>query len=234
MLRTAPSAFITVALYSFTPRLTRNVIRANFSSNTYHSLPQRRSLFSLPLGHIVGVVHLDDCVRNAKSRWAEPGKWHWILSKPRPIGPVKCKGWLGLWTPSRVVMRKLRQRQEPHVGIFWLFQGKVIIDSTPRTKAEPYGECRTHARGHLEQWTELQRIGTVPAGVEYEEPPRGRVVWYPAREHFLLYADRCILRKPAALKKVMDALFLPRDRTTTSSDPHYRCPRCLSGYGRAV
>jgi hypothetical protein len=69
--------------------------------------PSEESLLSLPLGHIVGVVHLDDCVRNAKSVWAQPGKWHWLLSEPRPIRPVMCKGWLGLWTPSTAVMRKL-------------------------------------------------------------------------------------------------------------------------------
>jgi hypothetical protein len=30
-----------------------------------------------------------------------------VLSKPRPIRPVMCKDWLGLWTPSTAVMRKL-------------------------------------------------------------------------------------------------------------------------------
>jgi hypothetical protein len=73
----------------------------------YIEPPSEESLLSLSLGHIVGVVNLDDCVRNAKSLWAEPGKWHWLLGKRRPIRPVMCKGWLGLWTPSAAVMRRL-------------------------------------------------------------------------------------------------------------------------------
>jgi hypothetical protein len=121
----------------------------------------------------------------------------------------------------------MRQPQETRVGIFWLFRGRVIIDSTQLSQAEPYGEFRGHARGHLEHWTELQRIGKVPTSVEYEEPRRGRVVYNPARDQFALYADPCILGKPAAMKKVMDALFLPRGQTTTLSDSHYRCSRCL-------
>jgi len=121
----------------------------------------------------------------------------------------------------------MRQRHEHRVGVFWLFQGKVITDSTPISKAEPYGECLTHPRGHLEHWTELQQRGTVPAGVEYEEPPRGRVVYFPASDRFVLYADRCILSKKAVLKRIMTALFLPAERTTTSSDLHYRCAGCL-------
>jgi hypothetical protein len=122
----------------------------------------------------------------------------------------------------------VRQRGERHVGIFWLFQDRVITDSTPLSKAEPYREYLTHPRSHLEHWTNLQHSGTVPAGVEYEEPPRGRVAFLPANERFVLYADRCILSKKAVLKQIMTVLFLPPERTTTSSDPHYRCARCLS------
>jgi hypothetical protein len=119
------------------------------------------------------------------------------------------------------------QRGKCHVGIFWLFQGKVITDSTPLSKAEPYGECLTHPRSHLEHWTDLQHSGSVPADVEYEEPPRGRVVYFPANDRFVPYADRCILSKKTVLKRIMTALFLPAERTSTSSDLHYRCAGCL-------
>jgi hypothetical protein len=63
--------------------------------------------------------------------------------------------------------------------------------------------------------------------VEYEEPPRGRVIYYPAEKSFVIYADRCILRKKAVVKRILKALSLPAQRTTTSSDPHYCCARCL-------
>jgi hypothetical protein len=36
---------------------------------------------------------------------------------------------------------------EPRVGIFWLLDGKVIIDSTPLSMAEPYGTALTHPTG---------------------------------------------------------------------------------------
>lgn len=121
-----------------------------------------------------------------------------------------------------------RHSQESRVGIFWLFRGKLIIDFTPLSKAERYGECRNHARGHLEHWTELQRLRTVPADVEYEEPPRGRVVYDSTHERFVLYADRCILSKKAVLEQIIVALLLPSEQTTTSSDLHYRCVGCLS------
>jgi hypothetical protein len=120
-----------------------------------------------------------------------------------------------------------RAKAEPRVGIFWLFGGKLITDSTPVSDAEPYADGMTHPRGHLKHWTDLQKTGKVSQDVEYEEPPRGRVSYYPQSEEFVLYADPCILAKKKLVRQIMAALNLPGKRTTTSKDPHYRCARCL-------
>lgn len=81
---------------------------------------------------------------------------------------------------------------EPKVGISWLFGGKPILDTPPLRQAEAYGEAKTHPRGHLQHWTELQRRGAMSPDIEYEDPPPGRVVYYPREKQFVLYADRFI------------------------------------------
>jgi hypothetical protein len=126
--------------------------------------------------------------------------------------------------------KKAEVSHEPHVGIFWLFGDRLIIDSTPVSKAEPYGLAKTHGRGHLKYWTELQRSGAVPPEVEYEEPPRGRVGYYPKEERFVLRADHCILAEKNAVRRIMKAMNLPPN-TTMEPDPHYRCSRCLHTRG---
>ena len=50
---------------------------------------------------------------------------------------------------------------EPKVGIFWLVGGKLMVDVTPTSHAETYGECLGHAKGHFEYWTELQHAGVI-------------------------------------------------------------------------
>lgn len=118
--------------------------------------------------------------------------------------------------------------EEPRVGIFWLLgDGRLLVDSTPLAEAEPYGECLTHPRSHVDQWEELQRQGIAPRDVEYEEMPRGRVVYDARQKRFTIYGDRCILRGKAIARKVMLAMRLAESQTETSSDPHYRCSRCL-------
>jgi hypothetical protein len=55
----------------------------------------------LPGGAILGAVEITDCVENARSRWAEPGYFHWRLADPRPLRrPIPAKGSLGLWRVS--------------------------------------------------------------------------------------------------------------------------------------
>jgi hypothetical protein len=39
-----------------------------------------------------------------------------------------------------------RRVKGPHVGIFWLLHGKLVIDSTPLNKAEPYGDHLIYPR----------------------------------------------------------------------------------------
>ena len=117
---------------------------------------------------------------------------------------------------------------ESCVGIFWLFRDEIIIDSTPLSKAELYGTALTHPTGHIDYWTRLQHTGAVPAEVEYEEPPRGRVVFDKREQCFHLLADKCILSRRKVVKKIMDAMHLPPGKTSEGRDEHYRCFECLS------
>ena len=118
--------------------------------------------------------------------------------------------------------------QEPQVGIFWRIRRRLVVDTTPLSAAEPYGYCLTHPHGHFSAWTDLQQSGQVPKDVEYEEPPRGRVLFDKRRGRFVLLADRCILRHRGIVSSILTRLHLPPERTDLNTDAHYRCSRCLA------
>lgn len=118
----------------------------------------------------------------------------------------------------------------PKVGIFWLIADRLILDASPLNEAEPYGDCLTHQKGHIDFWTEQQRLGELPKEVEYEEHPRGRVVFNTKTHRFMMYADRCILVNKAAVNQIKKAMHLPLGQTDVGTDGrsgHYRCYRCL-------
>ena len=105
---------------------------------------------------------------------------------------------------------------------------KLLVERTPLTKAGRYGDFKIHEHGHEEYWEELLKGGAVPPGAEYEEFPRGRVAYDARTQRFSLLADRCFLRNTRKVAELIQRLRLPADRTTTGTDPHYRCVRCLT------
>jgi hypothetical protein len=125
------------------------------------------------------------------------------------------------------VARKQPQ-DERCVGIFWLVGGILLIDKTPLSEAEPYGNCLTHPAGHVQVWKEYQREGKVPLEMEYEEQPRGRVLFDTVINRFSILADVCILKRKRLITKIMAELNLPTT-TRAGADSHYRCSACLYG-----
>lgn len=121
--------------------------------------------------------------------------------------------------------------EESRVGIFWMLaRGKLILDSVPLGEAETYGDSLTHLRGHVDRWEELQKAGLVDPDTPYEQWPRGRVRYATKAKRFSLYADRCILARPAVIERILAALRLPSEAVEIRTDSHYRCARCLERF----
>jgi hypothetical protein len=114
----------------------------------------------------------------------------------------------------------------PHLGIFWLVDGKLIFDSSPLSEAEPYGDHMTHPRSHVNVWEKFERSGRVPRGSEYEGYPRGRVMFDTTNESFTILADKCILKRKDMIAQIKKALHLSK-KVKLDTDLHYRCPNCL-------
>lgn len=119
----------------------------------------------------------------------------------------------------------------PAVGIFWRVDGIVVVDRSTLDTAEPYGDCLTHAAGHYERWLEWQLLGAPSllalgypvaiATTEYDDWPRGRVVYEVVPRRFVLYADRR-LQKPVIIATLKEAFGLSDAAVVIRSDAHYR------------
>jgi hypothetical protein len=56
---------------------------------------------------------------------------------------------------------------------------------------------------------------------EYEDWPRGRIVFDRSRDLFVLYADRKLLT-PATIARIETQFHLPGERTEIQTDGHYQ------------
>ena len=122
------------------------------------------------------------------------------------------------------------------VGIVWGVPDgrpglRLVTDLTSLAEAEPYGECLTHPRGHWEVWERWRRLGSaglqhrgLPTAIafhEYEDFPRGRVVFHAGSFRFTLYADPTLRRAPV-LGSILRAFGLTPARCDVRADLHYR------------
>ena len=124
----------------------------------------------------------------------------------------------------------------PCVGIFWGIRDKargtaLLADKTPIDGGEAYGDCIAHPTGHYEFWEGLSAMGaaalmsrglpTAPAWHEYEEFPRGRIVYWPKNRRFIVYADRRLQTKDFIERLVVE-FDIPNGSYAVRTDPHYR------------
>jgi hypothetical protein len=125
------------------------------------------------------------------------------------------------------------QRETLQLGIFWLVQTteaepRLLAAGCPLDQAEPYGDCLTYVPGHFETWAHWRRDRTVDPALralvrsyEYEDWPRGRIVFDRSHDLFIIYADRKLLTT-ATIARLKTHFLLPTERIEVQSDFHYQ------------
>jgi hypothetical protein len=119
------------------------------------------------------------------------------------------------------------------VGIFWMVEtgrreARLLTAGCLLESAEPYGDFLTFPDGHYEVWGRWRNSkGTDPAmravvrAFEYEDWPRGRIVFERLKKRFLLYADRKLML-PGSIARIQKRFAISPDRTTVETDFHYQ------------
>ena len=125
--------------------------------------------------------------------------------------------------------------QNPFIGIFWGITERghslLLCDKVPLIKGELYGDAITWGE-HYNFWEELrsQKLPhtrtQVPAWSEYDEWPRGRVIYQTQKEKFIVYADQKLLTETAR-QAITKAFSLPTPDTYYYSDSHYKSIRII-------
>ena len=111
----------------------------------------------------------------------------------------------------------------PELGIFWIDDsGTMFSESISLRDAPDYGECKIFEGSHFELWSKAVRSNPKWRDKEYEEIPRGRVVYRkdPHKPEFIVYLPKRISKYK---NKVIDRFNLPSGHVRFDmSDEHYR------------
>jgi len=132
-------------------------------------------------------------------------------SKTAPIGP----------SPGRV-------------GIFWFHKGRLIARPIPLEQAETRSTRRDSPDAHVRVWPRLvaRHAAEFPilSILEYDEVPRGRVIFDTATQTFFIYMDVTLFDHADPTKgpstpvwgALRNAFELTGRQIRFATDPHYR------------
>jgi hypothetical protein len=130
-------------------------------------------------------------------------------------------------------MNSAFQAAVPSVGIFWLVETTVgtthwLTAGCSLEAAEPFGDFLTFDDGHYEVWERWRHTKDLDAPLrglvrsyEYEDWPRGRIVYDRSKNRFTLYADRKLM-KAETIARIREQFALPAELASVKSDFHYQ------------
>jgi hypothetical protein len=135
--------------------------------------------------------------------------------------------------------RKLAHRLHHNsVGPYWFVRDsddgniRLIAHRCMLTDAEKYGDCLTCPHGHYDLWEGWkldppEGLTSIVRDFEYEEWPRGRVVFDFVKNQFIVYGDKQVFRHKLQ-GRVLEYFGIPADQVTFDmKDGHYQSTRSL-------
>ena len=110
------------------------------------------------------------------------------------------------------------------VGVFWVHKGRLLPESMPLADGSDDGDFVNGPEGHVAVWSRVRGRWreTFPeiAFLEYEEVPRGRVLYDRSNGRYRVFLDSQLMA--ASIKRqIREAFDLPAGMTVFETDLHY-------------
>jgi hypothetical protein len=106
------------------------------------------------------------------------------------------------------------------VGIFWVFKENVLADTWPLQEGEKFDDFINGRNDHVDFWPKLQIKHPELLNLEYQDVPRGRVIFKKTKRTFSIYLDKVLL-KPSIKKEIRRKFDLPVANSKFLTDAHY-------------
>jgi hypothetical protein len=134
-------------------------------------------------------------------------------------------------TMSHPTIREIQTRQNKdespssvgfgEVGIFWIYKKTLIQESVPISEGEDSGDYVNGPVGHYMVWRHVQEAIPELRAYEYDQVPRGRVLYSKADKRFYVYGPKEFLKSASHKRTVLSGFNIPDSQAVFRSDEHY-------------
>lgn len=114
--------------------------------------------------------------------------------------------------------------QKEKIGIFWYYDQKLMVKASALTEVKPVAGYADYEVTHHEVWDSLRFSNPELFDDEYDEVPRGRVIFNANQNLFYVYSSAKLISDRIFQGKVLEQFILPRAKTIFKADEHYEPP----------
>lgn len=121
-------------------------------------------------------------------------------------------------------VQKLTEGLKGFIGVFWVL-GACEVDGyrEPIASGTKYGDTIQPSIDHYEYWEEFLKYYPVFKKFEYDQIPRGRVVYYPKEDKFRIITSKAVAKDRRTINAIR-RFYRLTGKVEIVTDEHYEDP----------
>lgn len=108
------------------------------------------------------------------------------------------------------------------IGIFWIYQSQIYLKTIEANRVKPINGFIDSDFAHYQVWDEISSQNKDFYLYEYEDIPRGRVVYDVENTQYIVYANNDIINSDEAKALIINGFNLKVDSILFKYDEHYK------------
>ena len=109
-----------------------------------------------------------------------------------------------------------------NIGIFWIFENQIFMQTQKLKEIKSINGFKDSDLSHYRVWDKVKNQNSKFYLYEYEEIPRGRIVYNTMKNQFIIYCNSNILRDKISKKLILENFGLIDENYIFKEDEHYK------------
>jgi len=107
------------------------------------------------------------------------------------------------------------------IGLFWIYKSQIYLKSIKVDNVKEINDFIDSDFSHYKVWDEISLQNKVFYLYEYEDIPRGRVIYDVKNTQYIIYSNNNIINTDKCKRLILKAFMLEESRVIFKYDAHY-------------
>ena len=108
------------------------------------------------------------------------------------------------------------------IGVFWIFDNKVFLETQKLEDIKSINGFKDSDLSHYQAWDKVKTQHPKFYLYEYEDIPRGRIVYDIEKNEFIIYCNKNTLQEDISKKLISEKFKILNENMIFKEDEHYR------------